>query len=1021
MRTEKLFFVICILITLLLAEDTPTYLPQNPGTPLGSRPDISLDYFQQGVYYLIDATFDPGTEIISGSEKLIYTNNSPDTLEFVYFHLYQNAFVPGSYQDIFDLGDGRDDIHTLSPQDQGGNTILSLQDGDGASLSHSIDDTNMKVWLSRPLLPGEPAIFIIEFETKFSGADARMHKGDDYFVATQWYPKMAVYDVRRGWNNDYHLGREFYGDFGTFEWNLTLPADYIVGASGRLLNRDEVLPASLMEKLDVKNFSEKPLGEDASVIIEPTDETKTWVYRADQVHDIAWIASPSFRIGVAEWDGIKVYSFAREQNASKWQDAADVGSLFIEDYSKRWGRYQYHKMIVSDVEDGMEYPMLTADSGTSPGYIGLLGHEIGHNWFYGQIGSNETYRAFLDEGFTNYITATTMDSVWGESSGTMVEGWYKTNFYPIKTRKYIRNDLKYLQFIRTGYEKYPLNTHSDHYAEYANYRLVYSKTGSMLYNLEYALGKGVMDRVMQTYFSTYLFQHPYPEDFTRIAEEVSGKKLDWFFHQWMNETGTIDYAISELNPVKIEDKHYAKLTLKRKGSMEMPLDIRLTLIDGTEKWVHIPNQKTLQKSVPDSWFISKTWVGWNQFNDTFSVDVPVLSPVVKAKIDPSNRLSDIDQLDNVSGKFLPVNAQMDNLYKYYPTLDAYDIYFRPSFTYNSVDGLNPGVHWFSGYLLDGNIRQYHTEGAIRYRSPARPPEFTLFMETPVRFLNNLTHVFVNFEDTGLDRLLEVGYSATVRSTLTKKPYHELELKYREDRLSDTDYLPTWQSWDEGQNRSFVLNHQYHWKRGKISGDYEVACETSVNGSQAHYTQYMFSTIHRINRTIPISIRTFIGWQSDTTPSQMSLRLTGDSFFNSAHTNWMYGGKGSLPASLVNDGHFQVSGGGNIISFIDPSVNLRWLEGINFQADPSQILEKISGYSKITDFISIHPNIFMNCAIYETTIGESNSIVEVGAGITRPLSFIPPALGKYTFRLDGAVPVWGKDADSNWVVSLQKAF
>ena len=1021
MRVLKWILTIQYIFTFLVAGETTAYLPQHPGTPLGSRPDISPDYFQQGIYYMIDATFNPETDRISGSEKLTYTNNSPDTLYYVYFHVYQNAFIPGSYHDIFDSGKGNDNIRTLTKADHGGQTILSVQDGEGGSLSYTIDDTNMEVWLFRPLPPGEPAIFIIEFETKFSGADARMHKGDDYYVGSQWYPKMAVYDRKRGWNNDYHLGREFYGDFGIFEWNLTLPANYIVGGTGRLLNRDEVLPADLMDKLDITQFADKPLKEDPSVIIEPNGKTKTWVYRADQVHDIAWIASPSFRIGVAEWDGIKVYSFAREQHASKWQDAAEIGAIFIEDYSNRWGRYRYHKMIVSDVEDGMEYPMLTADSDLSPGYIGLLGHEIGHNWFYGQIGSNETYRAFLDEGFTNYITSVTMDSVWEKNSGTFYQGWYKTNYYPKKTRKYIRNDLLYLQFARSGYERYPLNTHSDHYAEYANYRLVYSKTASMLYNLETVLGKDVVNRIMQTYFSRFLFQHPYPEDFIRIAGEVSGKQLDWFFREWLDETGTIDYRISKLSSVKIEDNYFVKMTLKRHGTMEMPLDIRLTLADSTVKWVHIPNRKDPQKPIPDSWFVSKTWVGWNRFNNTFSVDIPVQASVTEAKIDPSGRLSDVYQLDNIKGKYPPVRIQMDNLYKYYPTLDAYDIYVRPSFTYNSIDGLNPGIHWFSGYLLDGNIRQYHTEGAIRYRLPSKPPEVALFMETPIRFLNGLTHGFLNYEDTGLDNLMEIGYTATVRSTLTEKPYHELSLIYRMNRLNDPKYVPIWQSWEAGLNRSIILNHQYHWKQGKITGDYEVKYETSIHGSREQFTQYWVTTIHRIKWDLPLDIRTFIGWQSDGTPSQMAMKLTGDTYFNSAHASWMYGGRGGLPSFLFHGDHFQVPGGGNLRSLISPAIRLRWQEVINLQTDPSSYFEQIAGYSTVKDYLGITPLIFVNGAMYESTSGRSDAIIEFGAGITRPMSIIPPALGTYTLRIDGAVPLWGPDAGSKVVVSLQQAF
>jgi hypothetical protein len=1021
----KIIHWILIVLTssasLIIAQDEPTYLPMNPGTPIGSRPEISPDYFQQGIYYIMDISFNPESDIITGSETLTYVNNSPDTLQFVYFHLYQNAFIPGSYQDIRRIGVGDNDIHELEESQQGGSNIASLEDANGESLNFKVVDTNMKVWLNKPLPPGGNTIFSLQFTTKFSDHDARMHKGDDYYVATHWYPRMAVYDFKRGWNNDFHLGREFYGDFGTFEWNLTLPAHYIVDGTGRLLNRDEVMPIALRQKIDITQFKDKDPLEPVTIITEPTDETKTWVFKAEKVHDVAWIASPSFRIGIAEWDGIKVYSYAREQNAAKWQDAAHIGALFIEDYSIRWGRYSYHKMIVSDVEDGMEYPMLTADSGGSPGYIGLLGHEIGHNWFYGLVGSNETYRAFLDEGFTNFITAVSMDSIWGQGSATQYEKWYASKFYPRKSRKYIRNDLRYMRFARSGFEVDPLNTHSDYFNEYSNYRLVYSKTASMLFNLQYTLGTETLNKVMQTYFSRFLFQHPYPEDFIKVAEEVSDKKLDWFFHQWLDQTITLDYAITDLKSLKIDDRHFAKLSLKRKGKMEMPLDIQLTLQNGETKMVHIPNQEVNQKELPESWYTAKRWVGWNSFNNTYTVDVPVSSPVVKAQIDPSGRLTDIYRLDNVSGTIPPINWQSDNMYVYYPTLDAYDVYLRPTFSYNKVDGFNPGIHWKSGYMLDDFYNQYHSEGSIRYRTASTSPEVSFFFETPIDFLGELTHVFTDFNYTGLYESFEIGYNTQIAQGIDLFPYHDIQVSIQTSKLNSSQYTPEWQSWEFGQVQSLKLSHGYYWAKGESTGDYIVDIETSINGSDFNYNQITLTTINNLTFFLPLDIRTFSGWQSGSVPSQVSFRLNGASFFNTVQKNWFYSGVGIFPDDFTENSHIHSSGGGNIRSEYIITSPLKWMTAINVQTNPSSFLENLTGYDKVIKKLKIQPLVFVNWNYFKNISDETETIFEAGVGLTRPLTIIPPSLGEYVIRFDGAVPVWGKDAEKNWVFSLEKTF
>nr|MCU0318667.1 hypothetical protein [Flavobacteriales bacterium] len=387
--------------------DNPHYWKNRPPHP---------GYWQQDVHYIIKGRLDDVRDQLDADLTLYYHNNSPDTLRWVYFHLYQEAYEPGSYADLLD-NDGK---ASAPGADRLGTTVHSIAD-DTAPLRTEQDNTVMKVWLNTPLSPGERTTFRLRFTTHWGmGVQRRMKLfnawGSKHYDGVHWYPRIAVYDRRMGWDTQQHLGNELYGDFGTFDVDLDLPHHYVLDATGWLQNIDEVLPADLRRKLDISNFKDKPWNEPPSVILAAdTARRKVWRFHAENVHDFAFTADPTYRIGEAAWNGVKCVALVQEPHASGWQNAAAYTARIIEVFSTDFGMYAYPKMIVADARDGMEYPMLTLDGGRDPDYRGLLVHEVGHNWFYGMLGNNETYRAFMDEGFTQFLTAWGLERIDGDT------------------------------------------------------------------------------------------------------------------------------------------------------------------------------------------------------------------------------------------------------------------------------------------------------------------------------------------------------------------------------------------------------------------------------------------------------------------------------------------------------------------------------------------------------------------------------------------------------------------------------
>ncbi len=647
-------------------------------------------YWQQDVHYKFKLVVDDKEESVSGDETLTYWNNSPDELNRVYFHLYQNAFTPESYLASMRKADKIKSVYGVH-EAKGVNTIINSIKINGKSVTYTIDNSIMYIDLSEPLLPNSGLTININFKTfwdKDDGGNIRRrmktfrHGGIDdkeflHFDGVHWYPRISVYDRKFGWTTDQHLGKEFYGDYGVFEVDISFPNQYVVEATGELQNKNEVYPGDLREKLDIKNFKEARTT--YSNPITPDGSTKTWKFKAINVHDFAFTADPTYRIGEVIWNGVSCIALAQEEHAHNWQPSAQFVADVVKTYSEKVGMFAYPKMIAADARDGMEYPMLTLDGGSFPGHKGLIAHEVGHNWFFGMIGNNETYRASLDEGFTQFLTAMSMKAIDGVN--------YSPNYRDDQTVYY-----GYMAHV-TGDNTARLNIHSDHFNSAARhgggYGQVYYKTATMLYNLQYILGDELFAEAFQNYFNQWKICHPYWEDFRTSIIQYTKVDLNWFFDEWIENNSYIDYSIKSVK--KGEGDTYL-ITFERKGD-QMPIDFTVVDKNNAGYRFHIPNNYFVKKTEAT---VLPKWTGWDLVNQTYTAEVKIPGGIKNVIIDRSGRLADVNRLDN--SKKMPIYWTYDKL-RYGPvTFRSYVAKYRADMWYNAVDGIKIGGKFSGNYF-----------------------------------------------------------------------------------------------------------------------------------------------------------------------------------------------------------------------------------------------------------------------------------------------------------------------------------
>ena len=714
--------------------NNPYPSPNNPHYWKNKKPYEG--YWQQDVHYTINAILNEEDELLNGQEILVYTNNSPNTLTEAYFHLYQNAVQPGSLTDeLYKQNKAKVTFGKYEAQKLG-TVIHSIQINpednpirdeprESQNIAFEIQNTLLKIKLPTPLKPGDSIAFHIDFTTYFDRGSIRRrmkvydHHGYKHFNGVHWYPRICVYDRKFTWETDQHVEKEFYGDYGFFNISLTLPNHYVVEATGTLVNKDDVLPAALRKQLDIANFKDKPIGSQPSVITEPNGSFKTWNFQAVNVHDFAWTADPTYRIGETTWNGVQCVAIAQENNAAGWQQTAQFTAKVIATYSRDFGMYNYPKIVCADAADGMEYPMITLDGGYYPSHQGLIAHEVGHNWFFGMVGSNETYRAALDEGFTQFLTAWCMRKLTKESQPELKRAF-----------------AGYMEDAIDGTDEV-LETHSNDFhsatGHGGGYKHVYYKTASMLYNLQYYLGDSVFLQAMKNYVEQWKFCHPYIEDFRNSIIQSAQTDLNTFFDQWFQTNKSADYSIKRITPLKTPN--YYRVTLQRNGKMVMPVDLDFLISPSAtptttnENASNAKNRNNRNVSPSDVFYSItipvtqyqkpgrynlKPWIGWDKLRPTYTFDIemPVNGKVKQVWLDRSGRLADINRVNNVWKKRSEWRLDLGNGANT-NYLGVYQGLVRPAVRYNVASGVLLGAvasGQYAGRKKEFNLGLWYTSG-----------------------------------------------------------------------------------------------------------------------------------------------------------------------------------------------------------------------------------------------------------------------------------------------------------------------
>ena len=575
---------------------------------------LSQSNWQQNADYEMNVDIDVESYRFNGSQEILYTNNSPDTISKVYYHLYFNAFKPGSQMDVRSLNISdpdsrvRDRISKLGANEEGDLSVFELKQ-DGKPVFFEQQETVLLARLNKVLLPGKKTKLTLLFEgvvPKQIRRSGRNNKDGVALSMTQWYPKLAEYDFE-GWHPNPYIAREFHGVWGDYNVKITIDKNYILGGTGYLQNSTEI-GYGYHPKNKTIDHSEK--------------EKLTWHFFAPSVHDFTWAADPDFIHDVVKGPNDVDLHFLYKTNQENWRKLQPHSVGLMKYFNENIGEYPWKQYsIIQGGDGGMEYAMSTLITGGEQ-YSQLLGttsHEMAHAWFQHILANNEAKHPWMDEGFASYIDVLAENSVLG-----------KTPKNPFK-----RSYDSYRRLANSGVEQ-PQTTHSDRYNYNFAYSVsAYSKGSVFLAQLGYIVGPKTLKKILKRYFNEFKFKHPSPNDFKRIAEKVSDLELEWYLNDWTRTAEKIDYAITSTK---------GNAVLERKGLIPMPIELVVTFKDETKKHYYIPTDlmRGLKKELSSSFEILPSW-GWASPFYSF----PLQKEVVKIEIDPSGLLADVDLKNNI--------------------------------------------------------------------------------------------------------------------------------------------------------------------------------------------------------------------------------------------------------------------------------------------------------------------------------------------------------------------------------------
>ena len=591
-----------------------------------------VKYWQNRADYDITASLDTTAKTLHGQLTLRYTNNSPDTLHYIWLQTEQNAFKANSLNSFIFPPNSRFGAQSF----QGGDVIERLDQmltGAAKGPARRVkvqtrdNETTTRVDLAEPLAPGKTATFDIawHFLIPEHGAD-RMGRDGALYELAQWYPRMAVYDDVRGWNTEPYLGQgEFYLDYGDYNLAITVPAGYILAATGALQNAAEVLTPAEIARLAQAAKSDKP------VRVVTADELKsgkarprrtgtmTWRFAAKNVRDAVWAGSPDFQWDASSYKNVMAFAYYRPGAAVNWDDAADQARMSIMEYSERWFPYPWPQ--ISAVEgpiSGMEYPMLAMENKSNDKFdlYNVVTHEIGHMWFPMIVGSNERVYMWQDEGFNTFINTFSEGRRYPQNGDQMARA--------ARERGIIE------QVMRSGQDQ-PVIVMPDRVDPNLLGVSDYLKPSVGLQQLrQEILGPAAFDDAFRTYVSRWAFKHPTPADFFRTMEDAAGRRLDWFWRGWFIENARYDQAVESVDIRQAGDTAKVRVTYGNRYRGVLPIRARFTFADGSTQDFQYPAEV------------------WSTNSMRYAREYAFVGKkLAKVELDPEKRLVDIDRGNNV--------------------------------------------------------------------------------------------------------------------------------------------------------------------------------------------------------------------------------------------------------------------------------------------------------------------------------------------------------------------------------------
>jgi hypothetical protein len=583
-------------------------------------------YWQQEAKYAMEIEFDDSNHRYDGIQELTYFNNSPDTLFKAYFHLYYNAFQPGSMMDVrsatIEDPDPRvaDRIAQLSENEIGFLRVSSLEQN-GQPVVFRESGTILEVDLAKPILPGKKAKFNMSFQGQVPvqiRRSGRFNKEEVAYSMSQWYPKISEYD-EMGWHADPYIGREFHGVWGEFDIKITIDSAYTLGGTGVLINPQEIGHGY--------QDSEKKMKR-------PEGSMLTWHFEAENVHDFVWAADKEYAHDQQVLkDGTVIHYLYKNTKDLKtnWGKLKEYVPRIFDYASEHFGKYPYPQYsIIQGGDGGMEYAMATLITGQRKfsSLVGVTVHEVMHSWYQMLLATNEGMYPWMDEGFTSFASSKVMSHLFNPDEDNRRGRYYDS----------------YIALANSGLEE-PMSKMADHYnTNYAYGAAAYSKGALFIAQLGYVLGQENLDKGILRYFDEWSFKHPDPNDFVHVMEKVSGMELKWYLNYMLNTTEVVDYAIEGIRA----NGDQTEISLKRIGNFPMPIDLYINYTDGSTEMINIPLRMMRgAKPSPDvvDFTVAEDWP-WTNPDYTLTID-RASSEIERIEIDSTKRLADVNPDNNI--------------------------------------------------------------------------------------------------------------------------------------------------------------------------------------------------------------------------------------------------------------------------------------------------------------------------------------------------------------------------------------